>query len=267
MITINKYVKPDNLEEAYRILKDIPNSHIIGGGVFLKLSSKDIDVAIDLYDLRMDYIREDDKNVEICAMTTFRDIETSKILKENFGDILHDSVKEVVGIQFKNSVTVGGSIFPRYGFSDLITALLVLDCKVVLYKFGEMNLDEYLKSRIDEKDILTKIIIKKQNIKSSFKSLRNSAGDYSILNVAVSYDADDEKFKIGVGARPGHSIYAVKAQNFLNEITDINEEIGLKAGKIASEEILFRSNYLATSEYRKDICKVLIKRAIMEVIK
>lgn len=265
MITINKYIKPNSIEEAYEILKDTPNSHIIGGGVFLKLSSKDIDVAIDLYDLGMDYIREDNENVEIGAMATFRDIETSKILKDNFGDIFHDCVKEVVGIQFKNAVTVGGSIYPKYGFSDLLTALLVLDCKVVLYKSGEMSLEEYLKNKTYGKDILTKILIKKQNIKSSFKSLRNSAGDYSILNVSVSHK--DKKFKIAVGARPAYSMYAVKAQDFLNEKIDIDEDMALKAGEIASEEILFGSNYLATSEYRQDICKVLIKRAIMEVIK
>lgn len=265
MITIDKYIKPNSIKECYETLKDVPNSEIIAGGIFLKLSSKKIDTLIDLYDLNMNYIKEDKESVEIGAMTTFRDIEMSKIIKENFGDILSDSVKDVVGVQFKNSVTVGGSIYPKYGFSDLLTALLVLDCKVVLYKMGEISLEEFLNRKIDEKDILLKIVIKKQNISASFKSLRNSAGDYSILNCAVSNE--NGKFKIAVGARPLFATYSVRAQEFLNEKSDINANTALEAGKMASEHILFGTNYLATAEYRQEICKVITKRAIMEVIR
>lgn len=264
MIAINEYIKPKNIEEAYEILKSTSNSQIIGGGIFLRLTSKKIDKAIDPYDLGMNYIVEDADNVEIGAMTTFRDIETSEILKKNFGKVLCDSVKDVVGVQFRNAATIGGSIYPKYGFSDPLTALLALDCKVVLYKAGQIDLEEFLNSKIQERDILTKITIKKQDIKSSFKCLRNSAGDYSILNLAASRGYDG--FKIVVGARPCFAKRAVGAEKLLNESRDIDEDIAAKAGEIASEEIAFASNYLATANYRQKLCTVMVKRAIMEVV-
>jgi 16S rRNA (guanine527-N7)-methyltransferase len=41
-------------------------------------------------------------------------------------------------------VKVGGSVYAKYGFSDLITALLALDNEVQLYKGGRMSFAEFL---------------------------------------------------------------------------------------------------------------------------
>lgn len=264
MLMINDYVRPKSLKEAYELLTNKENSQIVGGGAFLRLSSKEIDLAIDLCDLDLNYIKERDTTIEIGAMTTFREIEKSETLKEYFGNILSDSVKEIVGVQFKNYVTVGGSVYPRYGFSDIITAFLALDSSVVLYKAGEMKLDDYLKSKTVDKDIVTKIILNKEKVLASFKSLRKTAGDYSMLNVAVQKNKD--KYRIAVGARPGVAVLVPESMEFLNSSSNVDEKTLITAAKIASESLSFGSNYLASAEYRKDLCSVLVKRALMEVI-
>ncbi len=264
MLMISDYIRPKSLEEAYELLTNKENSQLIGGGAFLRLTSKDIELAIDLCDLKLDFITEMDTSIEIGAMTTFREIEKSNTLKKYFGSILSDSVKEIVGVQFKNYVTIGGSIYPKYGFSDLITALLALDTKVILYKAGEIKLEDYLKEKTTEKDILTKIVLNKERALTSFKSLRKSSGDYSVLNVAVSKNRDG--YRIAVGARPGAAVLVPEAEELLNSSATINEEIVNKTANIASEGLSFGSNYLASAEYRKDLCSVLVKRALMEVI-
>ena len=45
----------------------------------------------------------------------------------------------------------------------------------------------------------------------------------------------------------------------------VNEETMLKASEIACEELVFGSNMRASKEYRKAICKLLVKNALMEV--
>ena len=45
----------------------------------------------------------------------------------------------------------------------------------------------------------------------------------------------------------------------------LNEENILKASEIACEELVFGSNMRASKEYRKAICKSLVKSALMEV--
>ena len=47
-------------------------------------------------------------------------------------------MSHIVGVPFRNCATVGGSVFSRFGFSDLTCALLALDASVVLYRGGEL---------------------------------------------------------------------------------------------------------------------------------
>ena len=70
-------------------------------------------------------------------MTTLRDLEVNPILNKYFDGVLPKSVRDIIGIQFRNVVTVGGSVFSRYGFSDLIVGLLALETEVELYNGGE----------------------------------------------------------------------------------------------------------------------------------
>ena len=46
---------------------------------------------------------------------------------------LRDAVKSIVGVQFRNCATVGGSIFGRFGFSDVLSVFLSLDTTCLLY--------------------------------------------------------------------------------------------------------------------------------------
>ncbi|MCC0636330.1 MULTISPECIES: FAD binding domain-containing protein [unclassified Clostridioides] len=262
MFTVIDIVQPDTVEEAYSILNKRKTNQVIGGSAFLRMGKKRIGTGIELSNLNLDYIKEDKEYVEIGSMTTFRTLETSSIIKDNFGKIIEDSVKDIIGIQFRNVVTVGATVFSKYGFSDLIVALLSLDTEVELYKGGRISLEEFL-DRDYGKDLLTKVYIKKENKKASYKSLRNAKSDYPILNVSVSKDG--KKFKLCVGARPQKAMIAKKASEFLsnNEINEANID---RAIEIASEELTFGSNMRASKDYRKAMSKVLLKRAIMEVI-
>lgn len=195
-------------------------------------------------------------------MTTLRSLETSDIIKNNF-KILTDSVRDIIGVQFRNVVTVGGSVFSKYGFSDLIVALLCLDTELETFKCGRISLDEFLNKNY-EKDILTKIYINKNNKNAVYKSMRNAKSDYPILNVSVS--KLDNEFKLCIGARPQRAKVAIKASQFLssNQLNDENIE---KAINLIKNDIEFGTNMRASKEYREQISKVLVKRAIMEVTK
>lgn len=261
MFTVMEMVQPKTVDEAYEILTKRKNNQVIGGSAWLRMGSKRIGTAVELSQLNLDYIKESEEYIEIGAMTTFRSLETSKLLEENFGSIIKDSVKDIIGVQFRNVVTIGGTIFSKFGFSDLIVALLALECEVELIKSGKMTLQEFLNKEY-EKDLLTKIYIKKNNLKASYKSLRNAQSDYALLNVSASKTEDN--VRIYVGARPQIATLAVKASEFLsnNELTDENIE---KAASMVSEELIFGTNMRATKEYRTLMSKVLVKRALMEV--
>lgn len=263
MFTVLDIVQPQSIQEAYDMLMKRKSNTVIGGSTYLRMGCKKIGTAIELSKLNLNYIKEDEDYIEIGAMTTFRDIEISPILNRYFNGVLTKCVRDIIGVQFRNVVTVGASVFSKYGFSDLLTALLSLDTEVELYNNGRITLEEFLESHY-EKDILTKIYIKKNSRKSVYTSMRNSASDYAIVNVAVS--KNDNSWNIVVGARPRRASVAINASKYISS-EELSDEIVEKTAKIACEELSFGSNMRASGNYRKIISKVLIKRAIEEVIK
>jgi len=266
MFTMMSLVQPATLEEAYEVLMKSRNNTILGGCGYLRMGSKRISTGIELTKLNLNYIREEDGFVEIGAYAALRDLETSAVLNKHFNGIIEKAVAGLIGVQFRSMVTAGASVFSKYGFSDPITALLALDCEVELFKGGRMPLEDFL-NRPFEKDILVRIFLNANGRKAVYKNFRNAASDYSILNVSVSKLDDD--FRIVVGARPSTARIAKKASAFISGkgLQDPADDAFIsEAAKLAREELNFGTNMRGTKEYREELCKVLVKRAIKEVL-
>lgn len=262
LITIGKYIKAATLDEAYELLQ-VKNAHVFGGGAFIKMGKKRISTAIDLSKLNLNYIEDREDHFALGGMTTFYDVESSTLLKDEYGSFMRDSVKDLIGVQLRNMVTYGATAASRYGFSDPNTALLALGGTVKFHNAGIIPIEDYFDHGIDAKDILTEITIPKSFDFLSFKAFRNSKGDYAMLNCAVSKKSGS--FRIVVGARPNRSKLATEAMKFINS-SALNPENIEKAAIIASEELTFGSNSRASADYRRELCKVLVKRALMEVL-
>lgn len=268
MFSLRDIVQPETQEEAYELLLKQRSNTVLGGCAFLRLGSKRIGTGIDLSKLNVAQITERDDYIEIGAMTSYRDLETNHLLKEAFDGILPKAVGNIIGVQFRNGVTVGGSVFSKYGFSDLIPALLALDTEVELYKAGRMPLSEFLE-RPYEKDLLTHIRIPKEERRASYQNLRISASDFPVLTVAVS--CAGEAWKIVVGARPRTAQLALKSSEQLSLALSEAKDEGINNALEAIldqviEELSFGTNTRGSAEYRKAICKVLVKRGITEVL-
>ena len=135
MITIQNYVRAQSLEEAWQLNQNKRN-RILGGMLWLRLGSGAVGTAIDLCDLGLDAIEETDEQFSIGAMVTLRDLELHAGLNTYTHHAVADAVQDIVGVQFRNMATVGGSIWGRFGFSDVLTVFLALDTYVQLYQSG-----------------------------------------------------------------------------------------------------------------------------------
>ncbi|ABR31170.1 FAD-binding protein [Thermosipho melanesiensis] len=252
MIYFKEYAKPKIIEEAYEILTS-KNAKIIGGATFLKLSNQSFDVAIDLIDANLNFVNETETEVEIGSTVTLSKFEENPILSSFYNGFLKNITKDILNLQMRNIITIGGTIFPKLGFSDLITGLLVLDTEIYLFKNGKISLEKFLKTTI-KKDIIEKIVIKKENLKTSFENIRFSEYDFSILNVAVS--KSNNTLKIAIGSRPSVATLIKKPLEYFSN---------LEIDKLL-ENVNFSDDIRATKVYRKKVCKVLLKRALKEVL-
>jgi CO/xanthine dehydrogenase FAD-binding subunit len=260
LMRFDKFLQPENLKEALEIIKEDSNSVILGGTTFLRLSDKKYSTGIDLSNLGLDYIKENNNQIEIGAYTSLRTIETDPIINKYFRNLLPKSLENLIGIQFRNNATIGGAIFGRLGFTEIITALLVLDCELEFEENGFIPFREFISSWKIKRDILKKIIIKKQKGNCSYKMMRNSNADFAILSVAVS---NFDSIKIAVGTRPAIAKLSVKASQIINSDNNKIDE----AANIIAEEFKFGKDLRAESKYRKMIAPILVSRALQEVLK
>lgn len=255
MLTFNKYVRPQTIQEAYDLAQN-PRNVIIGGMLWLKMQDRMVNTAIDLCDLNLDKIEESDDQFIIGSMVTLRQLELHEGLNRYTNQAMCQSVRHIVGVQFRNLATVGGSLFGRFGFSDVLTMFMALDAQVELAGAGIIPIGKFAEMPFT-KDVLVRIYIKKVPLQTAYVSQRNTATDFPVLTCALSHLHD--QYICVIGARPLKAMAFYDEDGILNgEIDD--EKISAFASHIA-KKIIVGSNMRGSREYRRRITPVLIKRA------
>jgi len=260
---IEQIYQPKTIKEAYDMLINYPDSVVIGGGAWLKFQSPTIKNAIDLSQLGLNNIQISKDFVEIGAMATLFDVENHPEIKALLGGMFSQAVGNILGVGFRNIATIGGSIYGKYAFSDILTPLLCMEVTLNFYRHEPISLIDYLDKKDKIQDILLSILIKKPTGYGFFKKVSNTALDFSMINVAVT--RQQHTFNICVGARPGRAKLAVQAAKILNETHILNEKMIENVAQIAVDELQFGSNHLASEAYRKEVAKVYIARGLKEV--
>lgn len=260
MFTTQEYVKPATLEEAYA-LNQKPRSTVLAGCGWLKMGRRAIGTAIDLTGLGLDQITELDDRFELGAMVRLRDVETHAGLEEAFGGCLRESVRHIVGVQFRNCATIGGSIWGRFGFSDPLTCLLALGASVRLYHAGEMPLADFIQLPPD-RDLLTAVIIPKAGQRCVYLTHRASATDFPVLAAAVCRRADGTVCA-AVGARPQRAALVLAPDGLLAQ--GITADSARAFADHVAEQLSFSSNLRGSAAFRRHLCRVLVRRAAIQL--
>jgi len=250
------FQRVSSLEEAYKLVKESPRNKIVGGGLWLKKGGAEVDTLIDLSLLGLDKIEDKKDYVEVGAMVTQREFELSSLVPE----MAREAVKSIMGPGFRNVATIGGSVYGKYGFSDVVTGLLGYKVDLVFYPEAVVSLIDYIKKPGFYDGILTHVRIYKENLKAFFKKVEITALDYPILNVAVT---KDKEYRVVVGSRPLVAVRCEKAEAYLNE----GGKDFVKAAEMAVEELKFGDSIATKGEYRKQLALTYVRRGLEEVSK
>ena len=250
------FQRVSSLEEAYKLVKESPRNKIVAGGLWLKKGNAEADTLIDLSNLGLDKIEDKKEYVEVGAMVTQRQFEKSVLVPE----MAKEAVHSIMGPAFRNIATIGGSVYGKFGFSDVITGLLGYQVELVFYPEATISLLDYVKKPGFYDGILTHIRIYKENLKGFFKKVGITALDYPILNVAVT---KGKEYRVVVGSRPLVAARCEKVETYLNEGGKDFE----KAAEIAVEELKFGDSIATKSEYRKHLALTYVRRGLEEVSK
>ena len=236
MLTIREIKKAATLEEAWQLNQKRPN-RVVGGMLWMRLSKGNVATLIDLSALGLDKIEENDAEFSIGAMVTLRQLELHAGIAAYTNGAMKEALRHIVGVQFRNLSTVGGSVFGRFGFSDVLTILLALDAKVELVR----------------------VIIPKQDISCSYASVRIAKTDFPVLTCAAAKTSAG--VHIAVGARPAKATLVLDEQGILS--AGITEESVKAFAAYAASLLPTDSNPRGSAAYRTHLIKVLAERTIL----
>ena len=261
MLTIQNYKKVESLEEAYELNQKKAN-RIVGGMMWMRMGDNRMNTAIDMSGLGLDKIEESDEEFKIGCMTTLRQLEVHEGFNEYTDGCAKEALRHIVGVQFRNLATVGGSIYGRYGFSDVLTLLIGLDSYVELYKGGIVPLTEYA-DRDYDRDIVVNIIVKKRPVNMFYEAVRITETDLPVLTCAGVKFKDTGACNICIGARPGRAIVVKDTEGIL--AGGINEKSVEEFSAFVKTNVPTAGNMRGSAEYRRHLSGVLAGRALQNI--
>lgn len=259
MITIQKYVRAQSLEEAYQLNQNTRN-RVIGGMLWVKMGNGSVNTAIDLCDLGLNRIEETEEEFSIGASVTLRQIEMHEGLNAYACGAVKRAVKDIVGVQFRNMATVGGSLWGRFGFSDVLTVFLAMDSYVELYKGGVVPLSQFAQMGY-ERDILVRLIVKKTPGRFAYQAMRIQRTDFPVLACAVS--EMNGQYRAVIGARPGRAMVVRDEKGLLSG--GVTQESAKAFAEYVADRTPTQSNVRGSAAYRTQLVRVLTERAVLEM--
>lgn len=257
IFTFQKYERPQTLDEAWELNQKRRN-RLVGGMMWLKMSRRTHGTLIDLCDLGLDAIEEDEGEFRLGAMVTLRQLETHPGLDAYSCGAVRDALKDIVGVQFRNGATLGGSLWRRMGFSDVLAVFMAMDSYVELHKGGVVALEEFARMQPD-RDVLVRLIIKKTPGAFAYQAVRKQRTDLPSLNCAAGFVGGE--WRVAVGARPARAALVRDERAIL--AGGVTPESAARFGGYAAEVLSVRSNMWGSAEYRRALVPAVVRRALV----
>lgn len=258
-MNFHRYVCPADLNEAW-CLSQAKGSRIIAGGMWIRYQKRPFETAVDLSGLGLDRIEDRGSCFRIGAMVTLHALETDEPLNRLTGGAFRTALERIVGVQFRNAATVGGSVHGRFGFSDLLPLLLVLGARVIFYRGsaegadaaeGEysVSLEQFLAVPTVRGDLLTAVEIPNRKLPAAVQCHRTFSTGFPVL-VCDSVLGPEGRILTAVGARPHRAVLVAQQPG------ETEEEYLLRL----PESVVFGSNRDASAAYRKHLAGVFVQR-------
>jgi len=275
------YFDPRTVADAVALLEEHGmDAKVLAGGQSLvpllnmRMARPAVLVDINRID-GLDYIRDDGDAIAFGAMTRQRAVERSRLVREKL-PLLHEAMTFIAHPQIRNRGTIGGSLAHADPAAELPAIAQVLEAEFVIAGPGGTRTAAskdffvtYLTSCLEPNEILTEVRfpLLPPSTGWSFIELSRRHGDFALAGVAATLTlsggsiADARVGLFGVGAT---ALRATEAEVLLRgqrPDAAIFEDAGTSAAAAIDEPL---SDIHASAEYRRDLARVLTRRALAE---
>lgn len=279
-MSINEVLLPNTVEEAKQLLNKKANSKLLAGGTDLVLGMNrgevNADYLIDLSKIQgIRGIKNFEHHIILGCMTTFTDVKSSSLIKENFSALV-DCANMMGSPQIRNRATLGGNVANAAASADVIPCLLVMDAIFHIECTKGKRLvrckdyfAEYEKNRIKENEILSEIIINKRAGTTGFYKLgKRNALAISRLCAAVSIEIQNNiirDFKLALGAVGRYPFRVYEVETSLKE-KHISNIFSSEVLTILENKVYESIKNRATMPFKREAVKGVYKQAVLNAL-
>ena len=276
-----EYEVAGSVDEAISLLQQHgPESRLLAGGhsliPMMKLRLAFPEVLIDIHELDGDlrYVREEDGALRVGALARHRDLLESPVVQERY-TLLADAEKFIADPLVRNMGTVGGSFAHADPSEDLPAAFVALGSEVLARgPRGERTIAVEdlavgpFETALEPDEILIEARVPSAPQGSSYFKVERRAGDYAsaALGVALWMSGDEiEEARIGMCSVGSTTLRARRAEEVL-EGQRPDGELYRRAAERAAEECDPPDDARGTPEYKRDLVRVLLVRALEQAV-
>jgi carbon-monoxide dehydrogenase medium subunit len=272
--TVEAFYRPGSVREALRLLQNGKNrARVVAGGTDLVVEGdRSIRVLIDITRVGLSYIRRKGKACVIGATTTMATLEHSPAIRALAGGTLARAAATCGSVQIRNMATLGGNLANGSPAADTATPLLALDAEVVLADARgrrKIPLAAFYSGPRKTKTLIVEVAIPvpPRGARWSFQKLGRTEDDISLVNAAAGLQLDSKGrakwVRIALGSVAPTPIRAVNAEKLLVG-RKVDESALAEVCEEAAREVRPITDVRASAEYRREMCRVLVRRALEE---
>jgi len=225
----------------------------------------------------LDYLTFDEKKgLRMGALTTHRAIEKSPLIRSKY-QVLSEMEKSVASVQTRNWGTIGGNLCSADPIGDPAPSLIALNAKIKIVSSRDEKtialegfFTDYFTTILEPDEILTEIHLPPPVAHTGVVYMKFSTIEAGIKIVSTStsiiLDSDKQTCKdarIVMSAVAPVPFNARKAGELLIG-KKINDDLIAEAAQLASEETNPTADVHGSAEFRREIAKVLVRRAVKE---
>jgi carbon-monoxide dehydrogenase medium subunit len=266
-----EYRRASTVDDAIELLTANDDAKILAGGhsllPLMRLRLARPSMLVDVGRVAdLSYIREDDDAIAIGALTRHHDVATSDLL-QNACPILAYAASQVGDPQVRHVGTIGGSCAHADPASDLPAVLLALDASLTVRGPSGASRDVpasgFFKGLFEPdlapNEVLAEIRVPKTAARGwSYLKFHRRAQDWAVVGVAAlaGGGAPPAVALVNMGERP---LRASGVEEALAAGAD-----PATASARADDGTGPPSDTFGTAEYRRELAKVLVRRALQE---
>lgn len=272
------YVRANTLDEALTLLAQNEDAKILAGGHSLipamKLRLAMPPMLIDIARIKdLSYIREEDGQIRIGAMTSHYQLESSELLRK-ICPLLPECAGHIGDVQVRNKGTIGGSVAHSDPGGDWPAAIIALNAEIVAAsKNGERSIKaddffvELMTTALEPGEILREIRINKPSERTgqAYVKMHHPASGFAVVGVAANLALDGnggcQKASIGITGVSSKAYRATAVESALNGVT-LDEQATANAAARAADGVDINGDLFASEDYRRHLAQVFTKRAI-----